>query len=429
MKKIIIFSAIIAVCFNLSAQDNVYPSKLNTGMIVIKNAIIHTGTGEVLPQASVLINKQQIEKVGKDIVVPAGAKVIDATGMHVYPGLILSNTNIGLKEIAGQVRGSNDFREIGDMNPNVKSILAYNTDSKIINTLRSNGILLANISPQGGTISGSSSVVQFDAWNWEDAIYKRDHGIHVNMPSLLNRVRPQQGGQSQPDPVKQSLDKIQELYAFFAQAKLYSNSATETNLKLESVKGLFNRSQRLFVHCNLVKEMLVAIDFVKQFNFNVTIVGGSESFQIADLLKQNNISVILSQLHNLPSTDDDDVDQPFKTPAVLQEAGVLFALTDDDGQTTGRNLCFNAGTASSYGLTKEQALQAVTLNAAKILGIADKTGSIEAGKDANIVISEGDILDMRTSVVVRAFIQGREIDLTDKHKQLNDRYKSKYGIR
>jgi imidazolonepropionase-like amidohydrolase len=175
--------------------------------------------------------------------------------------------------------------------------------------------------------------------------------------------------------------------------------------------------------------MLVAVDFVKEFGFDVTIIGGSESYQIPQLLKENNISVILQQLHSLPTSEDDDLDQPFKTPVALQQAGVLFALTDEDGQTTGRNLVFDAGTAASYGLSKEEALQAITLSAAKILGIADRTGSIETGKDANIIISEGDILDMRTSIVTKAFIQGRDINLDDKHKQLNERYKNKYGIK
>jgi imidazolonepropionase-like amidohydrolase len=178
-----------------------------------------------------------------------------------------------------------------------------------------------------------------------------------------------------------------------------------------------------------VKEMLIAIDFVKEFGFDVVIVGGSESYQIAPLLKQNNIPVILQQLHSLPTSEDDDVDQPFKTPTVLQKAGVLFAITDEDGQTAGRNLMFNAGTAASYGLTKEEALASITLNAAQILGVADKTGSIEVGKDANIIISEGDILDMKSSIVTKAFIQGRELILDDKHKQLNERFKSKYGIK
>ena len=183
------------------------------------------------------------------------------------------------------------------------------------------------------------------------------------------------------------------------------------------------------MHANTVKQMLVALDFVKEFGFDVVIVGGSESWQIADLLKQNNVSVILNQMHSLPTMADDDVDQPYKTPAMLQKAGVVFAINDEDGQTRGRNLSYNAGTASAYGLSKEQALQAITLNAAKVLGVADKTGSIEVGKDANIIISTGDILDMRTSTVTDAFIQGRKINLDDKHKQLNERYKHKYQLK
>ena len=159
------------------------------------------------------------------------------------------------------------------------------------------------------------------------------------------------------------------------------------------------------------------------------IVGGSESYQIADLLKANNISVILGQEHELPALDDDDVDQPFKTPAALQKAGVLFALNDNDANTRYRNLSYNAGTAATYGLTKEQALEAITLSAAKILGIDDKTGSLEVGKDANIVVSDGDILDMKSSTVTNALIQGRQVSLDNKQKQLYERYKYKYSIK
>lgn len=175
--------------------------------------------------------------------------------------------------------------------------------------------------------------------------------------------------------------------------------------------------------------MLLAIDFAKEFGFDVVLVGASESYQIADLLKQNNISVILRQEHALPTLADDDVDQPYKTPAMLKKAGVLFALNDEDETTRYRNLPFNAGTAATYGLTKEEALSAITLNAAKILGIDDITGSIEAGKDANIVISEGDILDMRTSIITAAFIQGRQVSLENKQTQLYERYKGKYGLK
>ena len=167
----------------------------------------------------------------------------------------------------------------------------------------------------------------------------------------------------------------------------------------------------------------------KTFGFKVVIVGGSESFQIAPILAANNIPVILDGQHALPSTEDDDVDQPYKLPAQLTKAGVLVSLSDMSENTKQRNLAFNAGTAATYGLTKEEALSAITLNSAKVLGIDDITGSIETGKDANIIVSEGDILDMRGNQVVKAFIQGRDISLDNKQKQLFERYKYKYKIK
>jgi imidazolonepropionase-like amidohydrolase len=433
MKKYTTIVAALLVSLSSLAQETVYPAPAYKGMLFIKNGTVHVGNGQVLENTTIQINNGKIEKIGANLPIPADdVKVYDAAGKHVYPGLIMSNTNTGLKEIGSGVRGSNDFSEIGDMNPNVKSIVAYNSESKIINTLRSNGILLANIVPQGQLLAGSSSVVQFDAWNWEDAAYKTDGAMHFYMPSLINRRRGGFGGGApSQDPIKAGLERIEMVKSFLQEAKGYylQQNKTATNLKFDAVKGLFNKSQKLFVHCNLVKEMLIAVDFVKEFGFDVVIVGGSESFQIAPLLKQNNIPVILEQLHSLPTSEDDDVDQPFKTPAVLQKAGVLFALSDEDGQTTGRNLMFNAGTAASYGLSKEEALASITLNAAKILGVADKTGTIEVGKDANIIVSEGDILDMKSSVVTKAYIQGRELNLDDKHKQLNERFKTKYGIK
>ncbi|HVG41905.1 MAG TPA: amidohydrolase family protein [Chitinophagaceae bacterium] len=438
MRKIFL-SFLMAGFLVSNAQETVYPAAKQTERIVITNATVHVGNGQVLNNASIEIKDGKITSVGTTPLNTAGATVVDATGKQVYPGLILPASNLGLVEVPS-VRATSDIREIGDLNPNIRSIVAYNTDSKVINVLRSNGVLLANIVPEGGIISGASSVVQLDAWNWEDAAYKTDAGIHFNMPSLIPRPGGGRfgggggpGGPQQPatDPVKTGLEQVDRMKSFFKEAQAYNSTSTheESNLKFAAVKGLFNKSQKLYVHANTVKQMLVALDFVKEFGFDVVIVGGSDSWQIADLLKQNNVSVILNAPHALPILSDDDVDQPFKTPALLQKAGVLFSINDDDGQTRGRNLSYNAGTAVTYGLTKEQALQAITLNAAKVLGIADKTGSIEVGKDANIVISSGDILDMRTSTVTDAFIQGRKINLTDKQKQLNERYKHKYGIK
>lgn len=436
MKRI--FFTILMGCWmvtHVAAQESIYPAPAQTQTIALTNATVHVGNGQVIENGMVVFSKGKIVDVRATASI-ADAKVIDCKGKHIYPGLILSQSNLGLVEVSS-VRATNDDSELGQMNPNIRSLVAYNTDSKVTRTLPNNGILLANVVPDGGIISGSSSVVQLDAWNWEDAAYLPDNGIQLRMPSLLLRGGGRGGfgrfGGQQPagDPVKRALDQIEGVKAFFREAKAYQAESAheETNLKYEAVKGLFTKKQKLFVHCNIVKEMLIAIDFAKEFGFDVVIVGGSESYQIADLLKQNNISVILGQMHSLPTMVDDDVDQPYKTPAVLQKAGVLFAINDEDGNTRQRNLAFNAGTAAAYGLTKEEALSAVSLNAAKILGVADKTGSLETGKDANIVVSDGDLLDMRSQIIQHAFIQGREVNLTDKHKQLYERYKYKYGLK
>jgi imidazolonepropionase-like amidohydrolase len=437
MKKIFLSILFFGSLLMAHAQETVYPAPPQSQPILITNATIHIGNGQVMENASILIKDGKIAAVGTNVTAPAGSETINAQGKHVYPGLILTETNLGLVDV-NAVRATSDAREIGELNASVRSIVAYNTDSKVINTLRSNGVLLANIVPEGGLISGSSSVVQLDAWNWEDAVYKMDAGIHFRMPALMPRPRGfgfggGGGGPQQPpsDPVKEGLDQIESIKSFFAQAKAYAAEPThaQTNLKFEAVKGLFDKSKKLYVHANTVKQMLIALDFIKQFGVDLVIVGGMDSWQIADLLKQNNVSVILNQPHNLPMLEDDDVDQPYKTAAMLQKAGVLFTITDNDGQTRGRNLAFNAGTTAAYGLTKEEALQAITLNAAKIIGVADRTGSLEVGKDANIVISEGDILDMRKNNVTDAFIQGRKIDLTDKQKLLDEKYEKKYKLK
>ncbi len=438
MRKI--FLLIIVTAFSIVAkpQANVLPAEKQKAPIVITNATVHTGNGTTIENASIVIENGKITAVGKNVTTPAGAQVIDAVGKHVYPGLVLPVSSLGLIEVSS-VRASNDAREIGDINPNIRSVVAYNTDSKVINTLRSNGILAANIIPQGNFLAGSSTVVQLDAWNWEDAAIETDGGMHLYMPTLMPRPNFGRGGgpggpnagAAQADPVKEGLEKIEQLKTFFKEAKAYLavKDNKETNLKFDAVKNLFTKKQKLYIHANTVKQMLVAMDFIKEFGFDIVLVGASEAWQIVDLLKQKNIPVILNQLHSLPTGEDDDVDQPYKTAAALQKAGVLFALGDDDTQNRGRNLAFNAGTAAAYGLTKEEALAAITSNAAKIMGVGDKTGSIEVGKEANIIISSGDILDMRTNNVTDAFIQGRKIDLNDKQKELNNRYEQKYDLK
>lgn len=439
MKKTLLYTGLLSLVLSTAtAQDDVYPAPKQNKKTAITNAVIHVGNGTVIENGTLVFDNGKITYSGAAAGAPSAETIVDAKGKHVYPGIILPASTLGLQEISG-VRGSTDINELGELNPSIHSIVAYKAESIVTNTLRANGILFAHVAPGGQLIAGQSSVVQLDAWNYEDAAYKVDNGMHFYMPSLL--ARPGGGrfaallalfGPQQPsDPVKAALDRIEGVKTFFREAKAYHQKdvGKEINLKFEATKALFEKKQKLYIHCSQVKQMLVAIDFVKEFGFDVVLIGASDSWQIADLLKQHNIAVILTQEHNLPTLDDDDVDQPYKAATALHKAGVLFCLNDDDPQNRGRNLPFNAGTAAAYGLGKEEALKAITLNAAKILGIDDKTGTLEVGKDANILISAGDILDMKSSIITNAYIQGRGINLSSKHTQLYERYKHKYGIK
>ena len=223
MKKILLIIGITLFTLKTIAQETVYPAAKQVGTSVITNATIHTGTGQTIDNGTIVITNGKIVSVGNNISAPAGATIIDAKGKHVYPGLILPISNLGLIEVSA-VRATNDLTELGELNPNVRSIVAYNTDSRVINTLRSNGILLANVVPQGSLVAGSSSVVQLDAWTWEDAAYQTDGGIHFYMPSLLPRPRFGSGsgggsGNQQTDPVKEGLEKVDRIKSFFHEAK------------------------------------------------------------------------------------------------------------------------------------------------------------------------------------------------------------------
>ncbi len=423
MKNLLLFLSFI-ISIQIFSQSNVLPAAAQNATIALTHATIHIGNGDVVNDATIVFSNGKIISVNNNAA-PADVKVIDCSGKQIYPGLILADCSLGIEEIDA-IRAQHDNYELGDLNPDVRSAVAYNTDSKIINTVRSNGVLLAHVVPNGGILSGTSSVMQLDAWNWEDAIYKKDDGVNFRMPSL----KPTSAENSADNVLKKAYDQIEDVRKFFRDAKAYLNQSTHehTNIKFESVKGLFDQSKTFYVHCELVNEIMIASEFAKEFGFRTVIVGGSDSYKVADYLKQNNIAVILNQMHNLPIMQDDDIDIYAKLPYLLQQAGVTYCINDFDEMNRGRNLMFNAGVAVGFGLTKEQALQAITLNAAKILNIDKQTGSLEAGKDANIIVSDGDLLDIETSNISFAFIQGRQINLDNKQKQLYERYKTKYGL-
>jgi imidazolonepropionase-like amidohydrolase len=431
MKKILLFGGLLLSSVLTYAQATIMPAKPQSKTIIITGATIHVGNGQVISNGYITFNKGKITAIGEGAAPSsAGAEIINAAGKQLYPGFICPVTTLGLIEVEGGAAGTVDDEETGDLNPNVRSIVAYNTDSKVIPTVRSNGILLAQPTPNGGILSGQSSVVQLDAWNWEDAAYKTDMAIHLTWPIIRTGGRrgfqapTGNGPQETPEEVKQkAIDAITNL---FTQAKAYTETKpTVINLRFEAMKGLFNGTKKLFIIADGARTIIEAVTFVKKLGVDVVIVGGNESYLVTNVLKQNNIPVIIRETQTLPARDEDDVYLPYKLPKLLQDAGVLYGLTGI-GFWRQRNLPFEAGQAVGYGLTKEQALSMITINNAKILGIDKTTGTLEVGKDANLFISTGDALDMITLNVETAFIQGRNINLDNLHKQLYKRYSDKY---
>ena len=414
-------------------QANISPAKPQSQKIIIMGATIHTGDGVVIPNGYLILDKGKITGVGDATVVKFstdGVKLITANGKHIYPGFISSITNLGLVEIAS-VKATLDERELGDNNAHIRALIAYNTDSKVPATLRSNGVLMAQITPSGGSIAGSSSVVQLDAWNWEDAEIKKEDAMHVNWPTTPRGSGGRFGGVAAvaSDPNERTNYAIAELNTFFSQAKMYSeNTPAVANSRLAAMKGLFNGSQKLFITANYQKDIVAAVNFAKKHNITPVIVGGDEAYLLTGFLKSNNVVVVVKQPHALPNNSDDDVNMPYKNASVLNNAGITVVLSID-GFWQQRNLPFMAGTASAWGMSKEDALKTITLNAAKAMGIDKTTGSLAIGKDATFFISAGDALDMIGNKVEEAFIQGRSINLDNLHKQLDKKFSDKYGIK
>ncbi len=422
-----ILNIILFICCVWSLNAQPAPAPAQSEAIAIMGATAHLGNGEVITNSLITFKDGKLDNVLDASTVRFNrneyGKVIDATGKHVYPGFIAANTQIGLIEVAA-VRATRDAQEIGYMNPHMRSIVAYSTDSKVTPTIRSNGILMAQIKPSGGRIDGQSTIVQLDAWNWEDAAYKMDEGIYLDYPSMFRWSWRTRSLDKNKDYDKQ----IQEMRDYFTEAQAYAKNKklVAKNLKFDAMKGLFDGSKKLYVDVNMAKSISEAILLFKQFNITPVIVGGSESWMITDLLKKHNVPVILARTHDLPNHEDSDIDQPFKTPRQLEEAGVTWCMMHDDSPENVRNLPFQAGQAVGFGLGKEAALRSITLNVAKILGIDATTGSLEKGKDATLFISTGDALDIRGNNVETAFIQGREIDLNNKQKELYKKFKKKY---
>lgn len=425
MKKYILILLLNCLVF---AQQT--PASKQTKSILIMGGKAHLGNGEVIENSLISIMNGKIGAIGDArIMKPIQHDIIiDASGKHIYPGFIAPNTTLGLVEIDA-VRASDDESEMGEFNPHIRSLIAYNTESVLVETMRPNGVLLAQITPRGGRISGTSSVVQLDAWNWEDAVIKENDGVHLNWPRSYSRS----GWWAEPgniEPNKKYNEQLKEVQDFYTNAAAYVKATnTKRDIPYEAMKEVVAGEKTFFVHANGEKEIMDVVLFKIKNNIkNLTIVGGYYAFKVADILKENAIAVLLRRVHDLPVLEDEDVNLPYKNAKILVDKGILVGLENsgDMERMQARNLPFYAGTCAAWGLNKEQALQLITLNTAKILGIDTNYGSLESGKSATLFISNGDALDMRTNTITKAFIDGREISLESHQTELYKRYKEKY---
>ena len=432
MNKLFFITVIIILsCRHGVAQ--VTPGDIQTKSILLYGGTLHIGNGKVIGKSavgfkggtiieSVDIENNQIDTSNYDI-------VIDVTGKEVYPGFIAMNSTLGLMEI-GAVRATKDYRETGNFNPNSRTFTSFNTDSRITPTVRSNGMLLGQISPRGGIVSGSSSVMRFDAWNWEDAVVRADEGIHMNWPK--NRVNTNINNELDIEKLKSKVKNTKnEIHDFFQIAKAYAQKNSLTvDLRMEAMRNIFNGKKRLYVHADKVFQIKEIIDFKKEFKIEkLTIVGGKDAHYIPELIAENKISVIVSRVHSLPSYRQSELDINYKLPSILNKAGVLFCFDNqgDMEQMQSRNIPFLAGTAVAYGLPYEEAIKALTSNCAKILEI-NNYGLIAKGKSATLFVSQGDALEISTNKISHAFIDGRKIDLSNDQEKNYIKYCKKYGL-
>jgi len=426
-----VFSFFVFILFsiNLNAQ------KTYTHVAFI-NGTAHLGNGKVIENSLVAVNKSLFEVVGSITGIrlnpSAYDTVIDLQGKHIYPGIINTNNILGLHD-AEAVRATRDFSEVGNINPHIRALMAYNTDNLIVPTVKTNGILYTQVTPREGLISGSSSLMALEGWNWEDAVVLKDDGIHLNFPKTAKRRFSEEEGFSVSNN-KNYTSEINYLEKFFSDAQAYCNSesVSEKNIRFEAMHSIFDGTANLYLHTDKAKDIISAINFSKKFNIKKpVIVGGKESYKITTILRQNNIPVMLNRVNDLPDNSDDDIDIVFKTPFLLQKDSILFCLQleGDMEAMQSRNLPFNAGVAVGYGLSKEQALSSITYNAAKIIGVEKQLGTLEEGKLASFLVSDGDILDIKSNNIILAYIAGKSVNLNNKQTELYIKYKTKYGIK
>ena len=421
----------------IASAHDIVPGSLKDQAIALINGTVHPVSSETIQNGSVLLQDGKIVAVGDKFDLPEAAQVIDLQGKHVYPGLISSLSSLGLVEI-NAVRATRDLAEPGKLNPNARAEAAVNPDSELIPVTRANGVLVAHVSPMtsgGGLIAGSTAAMYLDGWTYEDMTVAAPVGISMSWPQTprdpafnLNRRivhDPQKGEENYSEQIDALEDAFRSARSYL-KAKLAE--PINVDLRWEALDPVLEKKIPVLVKANSVREIRDAVAWANRENIHIVITGGRDAWRATETLKEKEVSVVLGPIQALPRRRWEPYDSAFTNAAKLSEAGVEFAIAYGGGgpvSSNERNLPYEAGKAVAHGLSQEEALKAITLYPARILGIDDRLGSIEEGKDATLIVTTGDPLDIRTNVEM-AFIQGRSVDLSSRHTQLYEKYKKKY---
>ena len=412
-----LFACVVSVTLVASAAvaSDAIPAAKQNHPVALVNATIYPVTAPPIEGGTIVFQKGKITAVGKDVAIPDGAEQIDLKGQRVYPSLIEAMSDVGLVEIDA-VRSTIDKSETGSLNPNVKAWVSVNPDSEVIPVTRSNGVLVAVTAPSGGLISGQAGVLQLDGWTYEDLTLKAPVGLVVNWPRI---------SKADDKPHEQLDDLFEETKAYTKSRQ--ANPDAPTDLRHEAIAKVLAGEMPLIVAAEDLEQIQSAVAFADKHGVKLIIDGGYDAPLCANLLAAKKVPVIVGGIYRLPRRRSDAYDRAYTVPADLHAAGVKFCISGANrfGSSNARNLPYHAATAAAFGLPPEEALKAITLSAAEILGIADRVGSLEVGKDATLFITDGDPLEATTHVS-GAYVQGRKLDLTDRHKQLYEKYRAKY---
>ena len=395
---------------------------------VLRNVTIHPVTAAVIPNAALVVTNGKIADFGAKVLAPKGAKIVDGKGLHVYPGLIDSASNIGMAEVSS-VRETSDMVELGDFNPQLRAVVAINPSSDHIPVTRGNGITTSLIYPGGGIIGGQAALVHLDGWTWEEMAVERNVTMQMRMPTITSATfNPVFGATRRPfaETKRRYEERLKLMSEFFEQARAYQRrkaaggAGFPVDRRLEAMLPVLDGKQSLMVFAPRERAVKDALAFAAKEKVKIVLAGVREAGSAVKEIAERKIPVILGETLELPLDEDAPYDSPFTLPAELHRAGVTIAFGTFSVQFA-RNLPFQVANAVGFGLPYEEALKAVTINAAKIWGVDDRIGSIEKGKWADLILTDGDPLEGR-SQVKRMWIQGRPVSLETRHTKLYEQY-------